>query len=66
MDGDARYYMRIGTSGVFATRIRAFTSTGDYPDFTYFGGNSEMRGYDYLSVPGIRTPCSPTPSFASR
>src|ERR1700730_1256906 len=52
LDGDARYYMRIGTSGVFATRIRAFTSTGDFPDFTYFGGNSEMRGYDYLSFLG--------------
>jgi hypothetical protein len=52
LDGDARYYMRIGTSGVFATRIRAFTSRGDFPDFTYFGGNSEMRGYDYLSFLG--------------
>ena len=51
-DGDARYYMRIGTSGVLATRIRAFKSIGDYPDFTYFGGNSEMRGYDYLSFLG--------------
>jgi WD40 repeat protein len=52
LDGDARYYMRIGTSGVLATRIRAFTSSGDYPDFTYFGGNSEMRGYDYYSFLG--------------
>ena len=51
-DGDARYYQRLGSTGVLATRIRAFTSTGDYPDFTYFGGNSEMRGYDYLSFLG--------------
>ena len=25
---------------------------GDEPDFTYFGGNSELRGYDYLSFVG--------------
>jgi hypothetical protein len=52
VDADARYYMRLGTSGVFATRIRAFTSSGEFPDFTYFGGNSEMRGYQYLSFVG--------------
>jgi len=51
-DGDARYYMRIGGSGVLATRIRAFKSIGDYPDFIYFGGNSEMRGYDFLQFVG--------------
>src|SRR3712207_6908845 len=27
-------------------------SWGDSPDFTYFGGNSELRGYDYLSFVG--------------
>jgi hypothetical protein len=51
-DGDARHYLRIGTTGVLATRIRAFKSIGDFPDFTYFGGNSEMRGYDYLQFAG--------------
>jgi hypothetical protein len=51
-DGDARHYTRIGTTGVLATRIRAFKSTGDFPDFIYFGGNSEMRGYDYLEFVG--------------
>ena len=25
---------------------------GDAPDFFYFGGNSELRGYDYLSFAG--------------
>jgi hypothetical protein len=51
-DIDARHYLRIGTTGLLATRIRAFKSTGDFPDFIYFGGNSEMRGYDYLQFSG--------------
>jgi outer membrane protein assembly factor BamA len=33
-------------------RARGFKSWGDYPDFMYFGGNSEMRGYDYLEFVG--------------
>jgi hypothetical protein len=52
IDTDARHYLRIGTTGVLATRIRAFKSFGDYPDFTYFGGNSELHGYDYLQFAG--------------
>jgi hypothetical protein len=52
LDGDARHYLRLGGSGLLATRIRAFKSMGDFPDFIYFGGNSEMRGYDYLQFAG--------------
>ena len=33
-------------------RIRGFKSTGSSPDFLYFGGNSEMRGYNYLEFVG--------------
>ncbi len=51
-DGDARHYLRLGTTGVLATRIRGFKSIGDFPDFIYFGGNSEMHGYDYLQFSG--------------
>ncbi|MGE0460786.1 MAG: hypothetical protein AB7Q16_05410 [Vicinamibacterales bacterium] len=51
-DADVRKYLRIGSTGVFAMRARGFTSTGDSPDFFYFGGNSELRGYDYLSFVG--------------
>ncbi|MGE4053537.1 MAG: hypothetical protein AB7F99_01960, partial [Vicinamibacterales bacterium] len=51
-DVDARYYQRLATSGVLAFRFRGFKSIGEYPDFTYFGGNSEMRGYDYLEFVG--------------
>ncbi len=51
-DVDLRHYLRIGGSGVLATRLRGFKSVGDFPDFLYFGGNSEMRGYDYLQFVG--------------
>jgi hypothetical protein len=51
-DIDARYYQRLASTGVLALRIRGFKSNGDYPDFLYFGGNSEMRGYDYLQFVG--------------
>ena len=52
VDGDARYYQRLATTGVLALRLRGFKSVGASPDFLYFGGNSEMRGYDYLSFVG--------------
>jgi hypothetical protein len=51
-DGDARYYLRLAGSGLLALRARGFKSTGDFPDFLYFGGNSEMRGYEYLEFVG--------------
>ncbi|HVC20152.1 MAG TPA: hypothetical protein VNE16_08750 [Vicinamibacterales bacterium] len=51
-DIDARYYMRIGASGLLALRGRVFKSFGNDPDFLYFGGNSEMHGYDYLQFIG--------------
>jgi outer membrane protein assembly factor BamA len=52
LDVDARKYFRIGGSGLMALRARGFRSWGDSPNFMYFGGNSEMRGYDYLSFVG--------------
>ncbi|HEY7450242.1 MAG TPA: hypothetical protein VH702_18945 [Vicinamibacterales bacterium] len=51
-DVDARYYLRIGSTGLLALRARGFRSWGESPDFMYFGGNSEMRGYDYLEFLG--------------
>jgi outer membrane protein assembly factor BamA len=51
-DVDARYYMRLGASGLLALRARGFKSWGDSPDFMFFGGNSEMRGYEYLEFLG--------------
>jgi hypothetical protein len=52
LDADVRHYLRLGGSGLLATRIRGFKSVGDFPDFIYFGGNSEMRGYQYLEFIG--------------
>jgi hypothetical protein len=51
-DGDARHYMRIGANGVFAVRAYGFKSWGTAPGYTFFGGNSEMRGYDYREFLG--------------
>ena len=52
IDLDARKYWRISENGVLALRGRGFKSWGDFPDFTFFGGNSDMRGYDYLEFLG--------------
>jgi hypothetical protein len=52
LDGDVRYYMRLGTNGVLALRARGYRSWGDFPGYFYFGGNSEARGYDYLAFLG--------------
>ena len=52
IEGDARYYLRLGETGLLALRGRAFKSLGDFPDFLFFGGNSEMRGYEYLEFIG--------------
>ena len=51
-DLDARKYIRLGANGVFAVRARVFKSWGAAPNYTYFGGNSEMRGYDYREFIG--------------
>lgn len=52
VDVEARRYLRIGTTGVLALRYRGFKSWGENPDFTYFGGNADLHGYDYLSFLG--------------
>ncbi len=52
VDGDARKYFRLGGSALLALRARGYKSWGDNPGYFYFGGNSEMRGYDYLEFLG--------------
>jgi hypothetical protein len=52
VDADLRHYLRLGSNGLLATRLKGFRSFGEFPDFTYFGGNSELRGYDYLQFSG--------------
>jgi surface antigen Omp85-like protein/WD40 repeat protein len=55
IDLEARHYLRLGGTGLLATRIRGFKSVGDFPDFLYFGGNGDLRGYDYLQFAGQNT-----------
>jgi hypothetical protein len=52
VDVDVRHYLRLGTTGLIATRFKGFRSFGQSPSYSYFGGNSEMRGYDYLQFVG--------------
>ncbi|MCC7009235.1 MAG: PD40 domain-containing protein [Acidobacteria bacterium] len=52
MIGDIRHYKRIAANGVLATRFYGHRSWGTNPDFFNFGGNSEMRGYQYLEFIG--------------
>jgi hypothetical protein len=52
MDGDVRKYFRLGGSGLLALRARGFKSWGDNPGYYFFGGNSEMRGYNFLEFVG--------------
>jgi hypothetical protein len=53
VDADLRKYLRLGsTSALLAFRARGFYSTGDNPDYFYFGGNMELRGFPYLSFAG--------------
>ncbi|HYT66887.1 MAG TPA: hypothetical protein VEL51_10730 [Vicinamibacterales bacterium] len=51
-DVDARKYLRLATNGVLAFRFRGLKSWGDYPSYLYSGGNSELRGYQYLEFIG--------------
>jgi hypothetical protein len=52
-DADLRKYLRLGsTTALLAFRARGFYSTGDNPDYFYFGGNMELRGFPYLSFAG--------------
>jgi len=52
VDADARKYFRLGANGLLALRARGFKSWGTNPDYTYFGGNGELRGYEYLEFIG--------------
>ena len=52
VEGDYRKYLKLGGSGLLALRARGFRSWETTPDFLYMGGNSEMRGYDYLEFAG--------------
>ncbi len=52
VDLDARKYFRLGGSGLLALRAKGYKSFGSNPGYYFFGGNSEMRGYEYLEFVG--------------
>jgi outer membrane protein assembly factor BamA len=53
--GDLRKYLRLGsTSSLLALRFKGFYSSGNDPAIFYFGGNQELRGYQYLGFVGSR------------
>lgn len=52
IDFEARKYIRLASTGLLAVRYRGFKSWGTNPDFTFFGGNADLHGYDYLSFLG--------------
>lgn len=54
LEMDVRHYTRLAANGVFALRFRGLKSWGRNPDFIYFGGNGELRGYEYLEFIGNR------------
>jgi hypothetical protein len=50
---DLRKYLRLGSSStLLAVRGRGFYSTGDAPQIFYFGGDMELRGFQYRSFAG--------------
>jgi hypothetical protein len=52
VEADVRHYVRLAANGLVALRFKGQKSWGPTPDFMYFGGNSELRGYEYLEFIG--------------
>jgi len=49
---DARKYFQLTSAGLLALRFRGVFSNGENPDIFWFGGNGDMRGFEYLSFVG--------------
>jgi outer membrane protein assembly factor BamA len=52
LEADLRRYVRLTPTTVFALRFHGFRSTGENPDYFFYGGNMELRGYDYRVFSG--------------
>jgi len=53
VSADLRKYLRLGSStSVLAMRFNGFRSTGNHPDYFYFGGDHTLRGFRYYSIAG--------------
>ncbi|HEY0593352.1 MAG TPA: BamA/TamA family outer membrane protein, partial [Thermoanaerobaculia bacterium] len=51
---DFRQYLQISSRSLLAFRAFGAASTGNYPNFYYFGGMDTLRGYDFRSLVGNR------------
>ena len=49
---DARQYFQLSSRTLLAARLFAGYSTGNLPNFYYFGGLNTLRGYDFRSIIG--------------
>ncbi len=49
---DARKYLQLSSASLLALRVRGQWSSGENPDLFWFGGNGDMRGFDYQSFVG--------------
>jgi hypothetical protein len=51
---DLRKYLQMTGASLVALRFVGFHSTGDNPDFFWFGGDNSMRGYPFQGFVGNR------------
>ncbi len=51
---DMRNYLQLSARSLLAARFYGAVSSGNQPNFYYFGGLDTLRGYDYASIVGNR------------
>jgi Tol biopolymer transport system component len=51
---DFRQYLQVTSRSLLAARMFAGYSSGNFPNFYYFGGLNTIRGYDFRSIIGSR------------
>ena len=52
IDLDWREYKQLSSRTLLAARLYAGYSTGNFPNFYYFGGLNTVRGYDFRTIVG--------------
>lgn len=51
-EADLRKYFRVSNSALFAARLFAFASMGDYPQIRWMGGNNTIRSLGFYQLSG--------------
>jgi Tol biopolymer transport system component len=51
---DFRQYVQLSSRTLLAARVFTGYSTGNFPNFYYFGGLNTLRGYDFRSIFGTK------------